>query len=100
MGGHPITEITAPEVLTVLRRIDARGARYTAHKVKNEISQCFRYAIATGRAERNPCPDLRGAIPAPKEAGELLRAMTDSKARLWCAAACCSVRCCLFALAN
>ncbi len=67
MGSRPIAEITAPEVLTVLRRIDARGARYTAHKVKSEISQCFRYAIATGRADRDPCPDLRGAIPAPKE---------------------------------
>lgn len=86
MGSRPIAEISAPEVLTVLRRIDARGARYTAHKVKSEISQCFRYAIATGRAERDPCPDLRGAIPAPKtenrpaitdpkEAGELLRAI-------------------------
>ena len=67
MGSRPIAEITAPEILTVLRRIDARGARYTAHKVKSEISQCFRYAIATGRADRDPCPDLRGAIPAPKE---------------------------------
>lgn len=90
MGSRPITDITAPEVLTVLRRIDARGARYTAHKVKSEISQCFRYAIATGRAERDPCPDLRGAIPAPKtenrpaitdpkEAGELLRAIDGFK---------------------
>jgi integrase len=72
--------------LAVLRRIDDRGARYTAHKVKSEISQCFRYAIATGRAERDPCPDLKGAIPAPKtenlpsitepkHVGELLRAI-------------------------
>lgn len=86
LGGRPIAEITAPEVLTVLRRIDDRGARYTAHKVKSEISQAFRYAIATGRAERDPCPDLRGAIPpargenfaaitTPKEAAELLRAI-------------------------
>lgn len=86
LGGRPIAEITAPEVLTVLRRVDDRGARYTAHKVKSEISQAFRYAIATGRAERDPCPDLRGAIPpargenfpaitTPKEAGELLRAL-------------------------
>lgn len=90
IGSSPITEITAPEVLAVLRRIDARGARYTAHKVKSEISQCFRYAIATGRADRDPCPDLRGAIPAPKtenrpaitdpkEAGELLRAIDGFK---------------------
>jgi integrase len=90
MGRTPITDITAPEVLAVLRRIDARGARYTAHKVKSEISQCFRYAIATGRAERDPCPDLRGAIPAPKEdnrpsitdpkgVSELLRAIDGFK---------------------
>lgn len=90
MGSRPIAEITAPEVLTTLRRIDARGARYTAHKVKSEISQCFRYAIATGRAERDPCPDLRGAIPAPKEdnrpsitdpkgVSELLRAIDGFK---------------------
>lgn len=90
MGSRPIAEITAPEVLAVLRRIDARGARYTAHKAKSEISQCFRYAIATGRAERDPCPDLRGAIPTPKTenrpaitdpkaAGELLRAIDGFK---------------------
>lgn len=90
MGSKPITDITAPEILAVLRRIDARGARYTAHKAKSEISQCFRYAIATGRAERDPCPDLRGAIPAPKTqnlpaitepkaAGELLRAIDGFK---------------------
>ncbi len=90
MGGRPIAEITAPEILTVLRRIDARGARYTAHKAKSEISQSFRYAIATGRAERDPCPDLKGAIPAPKtenlpaitnpkEVGELLRAIDGFK---------------------
>ena len=86
MGGRPIAEITAPEILATLRRIDARGARYTAHKAKSEISQCFRYAIATGRAERDPCPDLRGAIPPaktanlpsitnPAEVAELLRAI-------------------------
>jgi integrase len=90
LGGRPIAEITAPEILSVLRRIDARGARYTAHKAKSEISQCFRYAIATGRAERDPCPDLKGAIPAPKtenlpaitnpkEVGELLRAIDGFK---------------------
>jgi integrase len=66
MGSRPIAEISAPEILAVLRRIDDRGARYTAHKAKSEISQCFRFAIATGRAERDPCPDLKGAIPAPK----------------------------------
>jgi integrase len=77
LGGRPIAEITAPEVLAVLRRVDERGARYTAHKVKSEISQTFRYAVATGRAERDPCPDLRGAIPPAK--GENFAAITDPK---------------------
>lgn len=86
LGAKPLNEITAPDVLSVLRRIDERGARYTAHRVRSEISQAFRFAIATGRAERDPCPDLRGAIPSPKEthfaaivtpkeAAELLRAI-------------------------
>lgn len=86
LGGKPITQISAPDVLGVLRRIDERGARYTAHRVRSEISRVFRYAIANGKAERDPCPDLKGAIPAPraehfaaittpKEAAELLRAI-------------------------
>jgi integrase len=85
LGDKPINAITAPDVLAVMRRIDERGARYTAHKVKSEISQILRFAIATGRAERDPCPDLRGALPAakethhaaltrPEEVAELLRA--------------------------
>ena len=86
LGGKAIAEITAPDVLSVLRRIDERGARYSAHRVRSEISRAFRYAIATGRADRDPCPDLQGAIPAargenfpaitnPTQAGELLRAI-------------------------
>ncbi len=86
LGSKAIAEITAPDVLTVMRRVDERGARYTAHKIRAELSMVFRYAIATGRADRDPCPDLRGAIPTartehmpaittPKEAAELLRAM-------------------------
>ncbi len=86
LGKKPISAITAADVLAVMRRIDERGARYTAHKVKSEISQIIRYAIATGRADRDPCPDLQGAIPTPKErnhaalttpkeVGELMRAI-------------------------
>lgn len=86
LGGRPIAEITAPEVLTVLRRIEGRGVLETAHRANGNISQVFRYAIATGRAERDPVPDLRGALPAvrhtnfaaitePAKAGELLRAI-------------------------
>lgn len=90
LGAKPIAEITAPEVLSVLRRIDERGARYTAHRCRGQISQVMRYAIATGRAERDLCPDLKGAIPSvrggnfasitePAKVAELLRAIDGFK---------------------
>lgn len=90
LGGKPVAEITAPDVLSVIRRIDQRGARYTAHRARGQISQVMRYAIATGRAERDPCPDLKGAIPParssnfasitePKQVAELLRAIDGFK---------------------
>lgn len=88
IGGRPIAEITAPELLAVLRRIEARGAVETAHRAHQNCGQVFRYAIATGRAERDPSPDLKGALPPvkqthlaaitdPKEIGALLRAMDN-----------------------
>ena len=67
MGKRPISEIDAPEILVLLRRIDSRGARYTAHKVRSEISRVFRFAIATGRAKGDPAKDLIGAIPPAAE---------------------------------
>jgi integrase len=88
IGGKPIADITAPDLLTVLRRIEARGAVETAHRAHQNCGQVFRYAIATGRAERDPTPDLKGALPPvkqthraaitdPKAIAELLRAMDD-----------------------
>lgn len=85
IGGRPIAEIDAPEILGVLRRIDRRGARYTAHRVRSEVSRAFRYAIATGRAKLDPAQSLIGAIPPavekhmaaitdPLKVGEMLRA--------------------------
>ncbi len=85
LGNTPVGEVDAPAVLSVITRIDQRGARYTAHRAKQRISQVLRYAIATGRATRDPCPDLKGAIPPAKElhmpaitdpaaVGEMLRA--------------------------
>lgn len=85
LGGKPIAEITAPDVLTVLRRIEGRGTNDTAHRAGGNISQIMRYAIATGRATRDPVPDLRGALPPlrhtnfaaitePAKVGEMLRA--------------------------
>jgi integrase len=58
----PMTTITAPDVLAVLRPIEAGGKHETARRVKQRIGQVFRYAIATGRAERDPTADLRGAL--------------------------------------
>jgi len=86
LGGRPIDDIRAPELLTVLRRIEDRGALETAHRAMQNCGQVFRYAVATGRAERDPTGDLRGAIPPakekhhatitdPKRIGELLRAI-------------------------
>ncbi len=62
MGGRPVGKVTAPELLACLRRIEARGAIETAHRALQNCGQVFRYAIATGRAERDPAADLRGAL--------------------------------------
>ena len=86
LGEKPIAEISAPELLTVLRRIEHRGAKDTAHRAHQNCGQIFRYGIATGRCERDPASDLRGALaPAkhthfasitePAAVGELLRAI-------------------------
>jgi len=62
LGTRPIGEITPPELLSVLRRIEARGSVDQAHRVRGICSLVFRYAIATGRAERDTAADLRGAL--------------------------------------
>ena len=67
LGKRPIAEIKAPELLAALRRIESRGAQETAHRAMQNCGQVFRYAVATGRAERDPTGDLRGAPPPPKE---------------------------------
>lgn len=86
IGGRPVGEITAPELLAVVRRIEERGALETAHRALQTCGQVFRYGVATGRASRDPTGDLRGALPPVKErhfpavtdpakVGELLRAI-------------------------
>jgi hypothetical protein len=65
LGKRPIAEITAPEILEVLRVVEASGALEMTRRVSHIISQVFGYAIATGRAERNPVNDLRGALKTP-----------------------------------
>lgn len=82
----PITEVTAPLLLDALRKLERRGVIETAHRARAHAGQVFRYAIATGRAERNPAADLTGALEQPKtthlaaltepaKIGQLLRAI-------------------------
>jgi len=66
IGDRPINEITAPELLAVLRKVEARGRYETARRLRSTCGTIFRYAIATGRAERDPSADLRGALTVPK----------------------------------
>jgi len=86
LGIRSVSKVTAPELLAVLRRIEGRGAIETTHRALQNCGRVFRYAIATGRAERDPAADLRGALPPakkkhhaaitdPKEIGALLRAI-------------------------
>lgn len=65
IGARPIADISAAEVLEMLRVLERRGTLDVARRVMQITGQVFMYAIATGRAERNPVPDLRGAIQTP-----------------------------------
>jgi integrase len=65
LGHRPIAEITAPEVLSMLRAVEGNGTLDTARRLMQICGQVFMYAIATGRAVRNPVPDLRGALKTP-----------------------------------
>lgn len=86
IGNRPIASISAPELLAALRRIESRGANDIAHRAKQTAGQVFRYAVASGRAERDPSADLKGvlkprrkkhhaAITEPTEVGKLLVAI-------------------------
>jgi len=66
LGHRPIAEISAPELLAVLRKIEKRGAIETAHRARGIASMVFRYAITVGKAERDPAADLSGALETPK----------------------------------
>lgn len=62
IGSKDVATITAPEVLSLLRRVEQRGAIETAHRAQQNCGQVFRYAVATGRAASDPSRDLRGAL--------------------------------------
>ncbi len=76
LGSMPLTAIQPPDVLAVLREIEASGKLETMHRVKARISEVFRYAIATGRATSDPCRDLRGALK-PKRPTRHFAAITE-----------------------
>ncbi|MEO5622520.1 MAG: integrase arm-type DNA-binding domain-containing protein [Dokdonella sp.] len=86
IGNNPIATLTAPDVLAVLRRVEARGVIETAHRERGYCGQIMRYAVATGRAQADVTRDLKGAlspvkarhfaaITEPERIGELLRAI-------------------------
>lgn len=66
LGSRPVADISAADVLTVLRRVEARGRLETARRLRSTIGSVIRYAIATARAENDPTFALRGALAAPK----------------------------------
>ena len=86
VGSLPLPTVNAALLLDALRKVEARGARETAHNLRQMAGQVFRHGVQTGRCERNPAADLAGALqpllvrhmPAvlePVKAGELLRAI-------------------------
>lgn len=66
LGNRPIADITAPEVLEVLRKVEVRGRHETAVRLRGTLGTLFRFAIATGRAQRDVTFDLRGALISPR----------------------------------
>src|SRR5580700_10023649 len=93
LGSRPVAEISAREVLAVLKEVEARGTHETARKLRTAIGDVFRFAIATARADNDPTIALRGALVtptvtpraasvAPKAFGGLLRAIEDYKGGL------------------
>lgn len=93
LGPRPIADVSAPEILSCLRRVESRGAVESSHRILQNCGQIMRYAIATGRATLNPADALKGAltpvqathraaITEPKAIGALLRAIDDYQGAL------------------
>jgi integrase len=77
IGKRPIAELTPPELLATIRRVEQRGAIETAHRELAYCGQIFRYGVATGRINSDPSRDLRGALQAVES--EHFAAITDPK---------------------
>ena len=86
IGSLEMPDVTAPVLLATLRRVEARGVRETVHSIQQACGQVFRHGIVTGRCERNPAADLRGALKPelvknmaaltePAAVGDLMRAI-------------------------
>jgi integrase len=67
IGARPIKEISAPDILAVLRTVESRGKHESARRLRSTIGEVFRYAVATGRADSDPTGALKGAIASPVE---------------------------------
>lgn len=89
IGDRPIDAIKPPEILAMLRKVEAAGTAYTAGRLREICGQVFRYAIQTGKAEFDPAASMRGAIekhttnhrPAlttRREFGEFVRDLRDT----------------------
>lgn len=100
IGTTKVHELEPPEVLQMLRRIESRAAIETAHRVKQLVGQVMRFAVATGRAQRDPTQDLAGALKTkrarhhasitnPAEIGPLLRVIDSYEGQL---VTCCALR--------
>ena len=86
VGKKAISDITAPEILDLVKKPQNQSKLETAHRVLQVTGQVFRYAVQNGKAERDITADLKGALPSaqvkhmasltePKDVAELLRAM-------------------------
>lgn len=86
VGDRPIGQLTTPEILAILKKIEARGTRDTAHRVRSTFARVLRYSAQTGRPHNINADDLKGAlgrivkqnfasIKEPEQIGELLRAI-------------------------
>lgn len=90
LAGRPIAKITAPEALSLLKRIEAKGTLESANRLRSAIGRVFRFAIVTGRASNDPTAPLKGALLAPQvrhhsaitdpdRVGELMRAIDGAE---------------------
>lgn len=83
IGARPISTIGPRDILVTVQKVEGRGAIDSAHRVKQICGQVFRYAVASGFAERDVTADLKGALSAP-ERGTTLRSQSQSRYLPYC----------------